>query len=239
MPLSPAQAEAKKQALLFAIVVDIQQRSLKSYQLRSMRRAAVGYVMAMTPIALFLVALPVLLYAWHFLVADVDGNSPVAGFVASFPNYGLFTAVSFGALGALFSRFIVLQQSELQVPIDDAAAYYGFPYILLRIVVGIVGSIIIYFFIGSGLIDGPLVPDIRKLSFEPVILDGAKVPPVGVSTLFGKLTTTAMVPTRDLALLIIWSFLAGFSERLVPNLLTSTSDRIEERYKQGTPSAKS
>ena len=111
MPFSAAEIEERKRALLFAIVCELQRRSLKDYQLRAMRRNAVGVVMMITPIALFLVALPAILYALHVLWADATtGESGVAGFVGSFPNYGLFTAVSFGCLGALFSRFLVLQQ---------------------------------------------------------------------------------------------------------------------------------
>ena len=198
-----------------------------------MRRQAVRAVTVMTPVAMVLVGLPFIFYVLHLFFADDAGNSFFSDFVASFPNYGLFTAISFGGLGALFSRFLVLQQSDLQVSVDDAAAYYSFRYILLRVIVGIVGAIIVYFFVGTGLVEGDLVPKITRLSFQPAVLDpnGQK----GVLTLFGRLTLTAMVPTKDFALLVIWSFLAGFSERLVPNLLSTTSERIEERYKQQTP----
>ena len=106
---------------------------------------------------------------------------------------------------------------------------------MLRVIVGIVGAIIIYFFVGTGLIDGDLVPDTTKLSFQPALIDSTTDPKTGVTTLFGRPTLAAMVPTQNLALLIIWSFLAGFSERLVPNLLTTTSERIEERARQGRP----
>ncbi len=40
-----------------------------------------------------------------------------------------------------------------------------------------------------------------------------------------------MVPGKDFALLIVWSFLAGFSEVLVPNLLQDTAKRVDNASK--------
>lgn len=40
-----------------------------------------------------------------------------------------------------------------------------------------------------------------------------------------------VLPSPSLALLVIWCFLAGFSERLVPNILSSTEDMLREAGK--------
>jgi len=37
-----------------------------------------------------------------------------------------------------------------------------------------------------------------------------------------------VVPSKDLALVTVWCFLAGFSESLVPSILTSTERQISE-----------
>ena len=146
----------------------------------------------------------------------------MSGFVDALPNYGLFTAVTFGILGALFSRFIMLQSGNTAVPVDEAAAYYSQRYvILLRIFIGMVGAIIVYFFLASGLVSRGPHPHIQSLTFvasTPLLQAVAGLPGTAPTvapdlyTVPGTATKTAMVPGRDFALLIVWSFLAGFSE---------------------------
>jgi hypothetical protein len=73
-------------------------------------------------------------------------------------------------------------------------------YIFLRACIGVCGALIVYFFLQSGLVAGDLFPK------------------------FGE-TTNGVASVSDgksLALLIIWSFIAGFSESLVPSVLSST-----------------
>jgi hypothetical protein len=48
----------------------------------------------------------------------------------------------------------------------------------------------------------------------------------------GAESKITMVPGKDFALLIVWSFLAGFSERLVPNILNDAAGRMEEASKK-------
>lgn len=223
---SPPADDAEKQALLFALVCDLQRLAQKNYQIRQLRLGAVHFVMIVAFIAILVTAVPLLIYVVHAR-GGFDHEQWPATFVASFPNYGLFSAVSFGILGALFSRFIVLQSSEVGVPIDEATAYYSRRYILLRVFIGTVAAIIVYFFVGSGLIEGSVVPDIRQLT-------SSSSPPASTPEPFLTWLGTeskVFVPGKNFALLVIWSFLAGFSEQLVPNLLNNTAGRIASASK--------
>jgi hypothetical protein len=44
----------------------------------------------------------------------------------------------------------------------------------------------------------------------------------------GEKTTSLrlILPTAHLALLVVWCFVAGFSERLVPSIISSTEEKI-------------
>lgn len=223
-----ADSTSAKQALLFNMVAERQNRSQRRAQIRHMRLEAVAVVSRVASVVLVLVAVPVLLYILDYLVG---APSFVNDFVDNFPNLGLFTAVSFGALGALFSRFLVLQDSKLDVHVDEAAAFYRTRYILLRVLVGTVGAIIVYYFLAAELISGDLVPDISALNFEPVVIED------GNPRTFLGTWSYSMVPSKDMALLVVWSFLAGFSERLVPNLLKKSEAQAQIRGAAPPPPA--
>jgi hypothetical protein len=279
----------RKRAFLYGIVTDIQHFGLRGVQVRRFRAGAVGYVARWMGVALVVVLVPFFVFILHSYFPGWTLTHKFDRIVVTFPNYGLYTAVSFGLLGALFSRFIEFQKTYVSVPLDDAEAYYSRGNIVLHVLIGTVGAMIIYFFTASGLLSGNLVPDVRKLTFvaassddavgplcdlsmdpsgcaataaaiagptgKPAEIvkppdaigptqtaaspgasasDGAK-PPNGITTVLGLRTRAALVPSRDLALLIIWALIAGFSERLVPNLLNSAESRIEATQ---TPTAK-
>jgi hypothetical protein len=42
-----------------------------------------------------------------------------------------------------------------------------------------------------------------------------------------------ILPSQHLSLLIVWCFLAGFSERLVPNILASTEKTLSDAAQKG------
>jgi len=67
-----------------------------------------------------------------------------------------------------------------------------------RVLIGICAGIVVFFFIRSGLLTGPLVPDLLVKTGETYDL------------------------FQVMALLVVWFFLAGFSEKLVPELLFKT-----------------
>ena len=73
------------------------------------------------------------------------------------------------------------------------------------------GAVVLYFFLQSGLISGSLLPDVTKL-------DTDSLQSIGIHGM--------IVPNKTWALMVVWSFLAGFSERLVPNILSSTEKKL-------------
>ena len=67
-------------------------------------------------------------------------------------------------------------------------------------------------FLHSGIITGALIPDVDKMS-----VDLSQEP---------QKYSHLLIANRDLALLIIWGFFAGFSERLIPSILATTEGKL-------------
>jgi len=71
-----------------------------------------------------------------------------------------------------------------------------------RILIGLCAALVLYYIIRAGLVQGGLLPDFLRDN-EPHFRD------------------------KNLSLVVIYSFLAGFSEKLVPNMLSTMSTKME------------
>ncbi len=136
--------------------------------------------------------------------------------------YGLMVAMTTGLFGATFFMLIQLQQRISEGGLTDARDMWTWPMLLLRCIVGVGAAAILYFFFNSGLLEGSLWPRLEYLSFQVVRLadDVSKADPA-----IARTTEGMFVPNREWALLIVWSFIAGYSQTLVPNLLLNTEGR--------------
>jgi hypothetical protein len=132
--------------------------------------------------------------------------------------YGLLVAMVTGLLGASFFMMIQLQQRISEGTLADARDMWTTPLLVLRCIVGIGAATILYFFFKSGLLQGSIWPDLKGLGFELIATDEA-------NTAFKISKDPKIIPAQDFALLIVWSFIAGYSQTLVPNLLLQTEGR--------------
>jgi hypothetical protein len=223
MAHDPLPSLETRRAFFADILHAIQHFNLRSAQIRRMRAKAIRMVSITAVVGMILAVLPLLAALVHHNAPGSSLDALIVATVRNFPNYGLYTTVTFGMLGALFSRFVSLQTSYVGVPIHDADVFYRYENIILRIFLGTLAAVIIYFFVSSGILAGEIVPNVSKLGFQTV--------QSGDSSLLNVIgdddaVTHAIVPTKDFALLVIWAFIAGFSEKLVPDLLSATTTRI-------------
>ena len=115
----------------------------------------------------------------------------------------LWVAGLAGTWGATFSMLATLKTRLGESKFDDLKLMKAGSMLLSRAAIGAGAACILFFFLLSGLLGGSAFPSL-----------------VGPSDQGLKL-----LPATDLALLIVWCFVAGFSEQLIPGLLASTEAR--------------
>ncbi len=89
--------------------------------------------------------------------------------------------------------------------LSDLMNQYRFSYIFSRMFFGIGAGSIVLFLFKSGLLQGNMMPNFEK----DIIQNG-----------------------NNWSLLIVWCFIAGFSEKLIPNMLSKTVDQVSLNEKR-------
>ena len=142
---------------------------------------------------------------WLFALALLFFAVWTAYIVLSKSPSGDLHLLIFGALagtwGATFSMLGSLKSRLTASELDDMKLMRPWVMLFSRAMIGTGAGCVLYFFLRSGLLGGSAFPQLTTLD------------------------TAGVVPRKDLALLIIWCFIAGFSEKLVPSILEKTESR--------------
>lgn len=128
----------------------------------------------------------------------------------------LFLVASAGGWGAVFSMLTGLRGRLDASSFDDLKLSRSWWMLTARALIGLAAALVLLFFFVGGLLEGSLFPD---MSPEKVVV--------------AEGVTKCFLAQKDIALLIVWSFLAGFSERLVPSLLAHTENRLNSATPSG------
>ncbi|MBX2808669.1 MAG: hypothetical protein KTR20_08555 [Cellvibrionaceae bacterium] len=153
--------------------------------------------------------------------------------------YYLFTAASAGLLGAAFSQLVSLNRDMELAQLEQLRAMSKLGYILARGVVGAGAGLIMFYILQAGLIEGVVFPDFIQsttqlkslLNDMQLIVSQSNNGQVAVSQKAeSQLQLGGLArPAHGLSMLIIWCVVAGFSEKLIPNLLVRNSDRAVKK----------
>lgn len=167
-----------------------------------------------TKIILYGVFVAFLLIIAPYLLLNFWGEEGIGKWWSVF---ALYTALTAGLMGAFFSRLVDVQRRGGTFTLDEVFLQRELSYTLLRAGVGVCGALIIYFFLRSEFVSGPLFPVFEDVAIRYVrIVSGDAIGMVFV------------MPSKALALLTFWCFLAGFSEQLVPNILAGTERQLTQ-----------
>jgi hypothetical protein len=140
-------------------------------------------------------------------------------------SVALAIALFVGAMGGLLS----LQQRYQSVlrdgdPIDNTAQLMqNWPRIFLPAINGAIFAVVLYLLIAAGLVNGDIFPNIGVSPKDPDGTEG--------TVLLEFLKLAKPVSSADFAKLLVWSFVAGFAERFVPDTLTRFASRREAANK--------
>jgi hypothetical protein len=142
-------------------------------------------------------------------------QQPLGKFIA---QAHLFYAIWFGVLGAYFSRSVSMRSSIATLDYDLLVSDYSKWSVGQRLIIGGIAALVMYFLIAGRLLAGDLFP---MPEYSNALLDGKSG------------DTTLAIPSAGFAKLLIWSVIAGFSERLLPDQLnrleSSTRDSGQDK----------
>lgn len=198
-----------KQAAYFVLLDDLNWYHTAQRLDRAQRDEAAQRLWRVGLVTLFLVALPWLLIAGLGLAAtSYPGlRSFLDKAIVYAPWFGFYTALSFGLLGALFSRLNSFQSNVATLTYADIGQTFKLRYLMVRFGFGMVGAAILYFLMAGGFLKGALFPDLHAANFSEHLVK-----------LWGR-QYMAVVPDAEFAKLVVWSFIGGFSERFVSSAL--------------------
>lgn len=218
-------------ALLLDTLEELHWAFQRKFYSRPIRKQATTRIVLCGMFAFCLFILP-------YIILDIE-------FWDSRPNIGsswawlpLYSSLTAGLFGALFSRLLYLQQNWDALTIGGLKDAREFTSILLRGCVGMTGAVIVSFFLQSSVISGSLFPEFDKIGLEAASYPATggtndntvkapnihQVPAPKIDQ--PHVTLPLIYPSKSLALLVVWSFLAGFSERLVPSILKDTESSL-------------
>ena len=213
VPQPPTTQPRLLRLLLLDIIEAIQWHEQKRHLIRRKTREAANRLVRCWGVTFVLFIAPYVVAVVSF---SQDRTLALEAWSAMVP----WTVLAAGLMGALFSRLIYLQSNWTSLSLDQVEDARLWCSILLRGSVGMCAAVIVFLFVRSGIIKSSILPDFTEVSLHKIT--GSLTDVKGEA----DLNLTFLAPSLAFSLLIIWCFLAGFSERFVPDILAATEKKL-------------
>lgn len=213
-----APEEGERRAALVRLISDNQGKFRKRDVLREYIAAYTARVSLIFSLSTVIFMAMIIGLAWlaqdymmALFVAESDGIGPPlppppAG-MRAFASF--YVALSAGLFGAAFSMMAQTRKRVEAATIEGMKTNARFAMLFFRLGVGIGAAMILYFIFDTEVLgEGALTPNLPEVGFD-----------VSTKTTVAFTSIGGLSPNRDLSLLMLWSFVAGFSEVLVPSIL--------------------
>ncbi len=220
--------EAALRATLFRLMLDVQDRFRKRHLLREYVAAYTARVSLIFGAATLCLILLIMTLAWMaqahvvsaFLTAQTGIGPPAPpppGGMRAFSSF--YVALTAGLFGAAFSMMAQTKKRVEISTLENMRTNARFSMLFFRLGVGVGAAMILYFVFDTDFLgQGALTPNLPEVGFEVSMQTTALFTSIG-----------GLSPNRDLSLLMLWSFVAGFSEVLVPSILRQAEARVEKK----------
>jgi hypothetical protein len=219
-------AEPMLRTLLLDVLEEIHWTAQRKFYSRPIAKSATRKI-----VWAGLASFVVLVLPYVIIFGMIMWETPPA--LEQWPWVALYTALAAGLFGAFFSRLMYIQTYGALLSLTELKNAREFSSLFLRGAVGMCGALVVFFFLQSGIVDGSLFPNFDQVGFRQIDIPLVEPPEAGAA--FAPVSALRLVlPTPALALLVIWCFIAGFSERLVPTVLSSTEARFSGAAQGGT-----
>jgi hypothetical protein len=214
----------ERRAVYLSLLDSLQSNLIETRFRRRLRRETAERLFRFGIGVIVIALLPLLVYLVLFSQKAAGDSTKGYQVFSSEPGFPLMMVAAFGVLGAYFSRVLSFQAKLASVAFDDVINLYQWRMLILRLLYGMIGAVMFYYVLRGGLVGGTAFPDLSKLAVgeQPLWKAGANGVALSTSGELQPSSLTILVPTVELAKLLIWSFLAGFSERLIPDTLART-----------------
>jgi hypothetical protein len=220
----PKRDDASLHLFLLRVLEAVHINLKKTYLGRPIRLQATNRILQCLLFSFCLLILP-------YVLVVFDSGDGADGIITVGSKYwslfALYTALTAGLLGAFSSRLNGIQSQWANMNLDEVFLQREWSYTFLRAGVGVCGALIVYIFLRSGIAEGALFPKFDEIKIELIHVSDR-----------GALPMAFAMPSKALALLTFWCFLAGFSETLVGGMLKSTEQQLTEAATPGKASRK-